>query len=360
MAALDFPASPSLNQVYSANGRSWIWDGTAWNPYGSGISDGDRGDITVSAGGSQWDIDPEAVTYAKMQNVSAASRLLGRGSASGAGDVEEISLGTGLSMTGTTLSATGGGTVTSVDVSGGTTGLTTSGGPITGSGTITLAGTLAIANGGTGQTTQTAAFDALAPTTTKGDLIVHNGTDNIRVPVGGTNGHVLTVDSAEASGVKWAAAGGGGSTLQYAQIGSNVNITDNATFQNITGLSFSAAANTSYRIRFHMAVSTSATSTGYEVGINGPASPTGYFAIVSLWNSATAETASITNSTTYGSIGSNANSGGGTARPCEGIILFHNGANAGTFNLQGKVETAVSGTVTFETGSFMTWEEVTT
>jgi hypothetical protein len=47
------------------------------------------------------------------------------------------------------------GSVTSVDVSGGTTGLTTSGGPITTSGTITLAGTLAVANGGTGATTLT-------------------------------------------------------------------------------------------------------------------------------------------------------------------------------------------------------------
>jgi hypothetical protein len=49
------------------------------------------------------------------------------------------------------------GTVTSVDVSGGTTGLTTSGGPVTSSGTITLAGTLAVANGGTGATTAAAA-----------------------------------------------------------------------------------------------------------------------------------------------------------------------------------------------------------
>ena len=47
----------------------------------------------------------------------------------------------------------GGGTVTSVAVSGGTTGLTTSGGPITGSGTVTLAGTLAVASGGTGTAT---------------------------------------------------------------------------------------------------------------------------------------------------------------------------------------------------------------
>jgi hypothetical protein len=48
--------------------------------------------------------------------------------------------------------STASGTVTSVDVSGGTTGLTTSGGPVTSSGTITLAGTLAVANGGTGIT----------------------------------------------------------------------------------------------------------------------------------------------------------------------------------------------------------------
>jgi len=69
-----------------------------------------------------------------------------------------IVAGTNVTVTGTwpnqTIAASGGsGTVTSVAVSGGTTGLTTSGGPITGSGTITLAGTLAVANGGTGTTT---------------------------------------------------------------------------------------------------------------------------------------------------------------------------------------------------------------
>jgi len=49
----------------------------------------------------------------------------------------------------------GSGSVTSVDVSGGTTGLTTSGGPVTSAGTVTLAGTLNVANGGTGVTTST-------------------------------------------------------------------------------------------------------------------------------------------------------------------------------------------------------------
>ena len=49
------------------------------------------------------------------------------------------------------------GTVTSVDVSGGTTGLTTSGGPVTSSGVITLGGTLDVDNGGTGSTTASGA-----------------------------------------------------------------------------------------------------------------------------------------------------------------------------------------------------------
>lgn len=69
------------------------------------------GDVTAGPGnGSQAaTIANGAVTYAKIQDVSAASRLLGRGSAGGAGDVEEITIGSGLSLSGTTLSATGGG-----------------------------------------------------------------------------------------------------------------------------------------------------------------------------------------------------------------------------------------------------------
>lgn len=50
--------------------------------------------------------------YANFTAATAASLLLGRGSAGGAGDWQEITLGTGIALTGTVLSATGTGTVT--------------------------------------------------------------------------------------------------------------------------------------------------------------------------------------------------------------------------------------------------------
>ena len=56
---------------------------------GGGIDDGDKGDITVSNSGATFTIDNDAVTYAKIQNVSATNRILGRDS-SGAGVIEEI------------------------------------------------------------------------------------------------------------------------------------------------------------------------------------------------------------------------------------------------------------------------------
>lgn len=78
-----------------------------------------------------------------------------------------------------------------------------------------LSGAVPVANGGTGQTSQTAAFDALAPTTTQGDTIYHNGTDNVRLAKGSA-GQVLTMNSG-ATAPEWADAGGGSGEKNYVE-----------------------------------------------------------------------------------------------------------------------------------------------
>jgi trimeric autotransporter adhesin len=95
-------------------------------------------------------------------------------------------------------------TVTSIDVSGGTTGLTTSGGPITTSGTITLAGTLAVANGGTGQTSYT-----------DGELLIGNSTGNTLSKATLTAGAGISVTNGTGS-ITIAATGGASQGLSYA------------------------------------------------------------------------------------------------------------------------------------------------
>lgn len=119
------------------------------------------------------------------------------------------------------------GTVTSVNVSGGTTGLTTSGGPITTSGTITLAGTLAVTNGGTGATSLTSGY-----------LIKGNGTSAVSSSIiydSGTNVGIGIVPSTklDVAGPIWSRPGGaaGAVAALFADASSGVNgITLSASF----------------------------------------------------------------------------------------------------------------------------------
>ena len=79
---------------------------------------------------------------------------------------------------------------------GGIDDVTITGGTISG-----LDDAIAIADGGTGQTTKQDAFDALSPLTTEGDLITYDGVNNVRLGLGNA-GEVLKTNATE-DGLEW-------------------------------------------------------------------------------------------------------------------------------------------------------------
>ena len=106
----------------------------------------------------------------KAPATSGTSILYGNGS----GGFSNVTIGSGLSFSTGTLSATATGGVTSFQTS--LSGLTPS---TAATGVVTLAGTLGIGSGGTGQTTATTAFNALAPSQTSntGKFLKTDGTN---------------------------------------------------------------------------------------------------------------------------------------------------------------------------------------
>lgn len=97
-----FLPTPDLIRAFEA-----LQDAIVNGSGGAGITQL-TGDVTaIGAGSVAATIPNDTVSYAKMQNVSAASKLLGRGQGGGGGDVQEIALGTGLTMVGAVLSAAG-------------------------------------------------------------------------------------------------------------------------------------------------------------------------------------------------------------------------------------------------------------
>lgn len=120
--------------------------------------------------------------------------------------------------------------VTSVAVSGGTTGLTTSGGPITSSGTITLAGTLAVANGGTGSTSAADARTALGVQAADADLTAVAALSSTGIAARTGSGTWATRSVTAGSGTGIAVTNGDAVAGDIALVLSSAGITDASAF----------------------------------------------------------------------------------------------------------------------------------
>ena len=189
--------------------------------------------------------------------------------ASGANTLSKLAIGTSAQVLTVTAgvpaweAVAGTGTVTSVDMSGGTTGLTTSGGPVTSSGTITLAGTLAAVNGGTAQTTYAT-----------GDLLYASGANTLAKLGIGTAAQVLTVTSGVPA---WGSAGGAGTVTSVAQSFTGGLISVSGSPITSSGTLALSVAGTSGGIPYFSSASTWATSaalTQYGVVYGGGAGAT--------------------------------------------------------------------------------------
>lgn len=185
--AIDFPSSPSVGQTFNNGNVTWVWDGTTWDIITAGPVVYKHA-VNHAVGGV------DAVTVAQSQVTNLVS------------DLSTITGNVGLKAPTASPTFTGTPAAPTAAVTTNTTQIAT-----------TEFVNAEIAN------------DAIVKTIVdaKGDLVVGTASDTIDRLAVGTNGYVLTADSAQSTGVKWAlaAAGatGGGTDQIFYENGLTVN-----------------------------------------------------------------------------------------------------------------------------------------
>lgn len=209
------PTTKTINYRTGAEIASDIGGGGGGGLTSVGLTSTDltvTGSPLIANGNITANIANDAVTFAKMQNISAASRLMGRGD-TGSGDPQEITIGSGLQIVGTTLSATvGGGTPTLQQV-------LTSGSTLTGANTVNAGGFNFTLNNNAIITLGTSAAQVILDAS--GQDITLTSTDKAFLKLAAfgsaTPGDVLSLVSTTTGEVAWVAngVGSGGSVTSF-------------------------------------------------------------------------------------------------------------------------------------------------
>ena len=271
MAALNFPSSPFLNQVFTANGKSWRYDGTSWKTFyvlgvpsgGTGNTSYNLGDTLVGAGTSMFALPIGTNGYVLTSDNTAPFLVSWQPtSAAGITTLNGISAGlqyfaSGTSGTGFNISSSGSTHTFNIPIAGsGSTGLvstlaqtfagektfssnllvtdstssiSTSSGALVVTGGVGIGGSLfvssasnlsgvvvnsGVVNIGTwaGSTITSFYGGTGLNTYTKGDLLAGTGATLSILSVG-SNDYILAADSTAATGLTWKAAASAGTTV---------------------------------------------------------------------------------------------------------------------------------------------------
>lgn len=112
-------------------------------------------------------------------------------------------------------------------------------------------------------------------------------------------------------------------------------------FATVTGLDLAVLASTNYAFEFHILADCDAVTTGIDVSVTGPASPTQIEYECEVYTSATAK--AWTSATAYDANPANANSAGTARRWYRVKGILRNGLNAGTLSARIKREAVGTG-----------------
>lgn len=194
----------------------------------------------------------------------------------------------------------------------------------------------------------------LLGTPADGDVIYRTG-GSWALLAKGTDGHVLTLASGLPS---WAApgGGGGGSAPTYKRTTSDFSTTSTA-FVDVTGLTFSVAANTDYVLEVIGLASSNAVTDALEIGVNGPASPSSVIGHMNIPGNSVAIGYHYTVSS-YDEDIVGLNGPGATGNlGFRAVFIVRNGANSGT--LAFRLRSEVGNTTTVKSGAVGILTEIT-